>query len=301
VIVWGAVVRATGSGAGCGSHWPTCNGEVLPSIAELETAVEFIHRVTSAFSGVLVIALVVWAFRRPSVRFTRIMAVLSLVFILIEGGIGAALVRLELVEDNASTLRAVMIALHLVNTLFLMAWLALTAWSGAKTASPGVSTWLVRAPLSPRLLTLLGIAVVGTMILSAAGAVTALGDTLFLSGALEQVTDDPRNHFLIQLRVIHPVLAVVVSVYLFLVGGMFIQAAEKDSVRRLVYLLYAAIVMQTIIGVANITFLAPVVLQMLHLLMADVLWITLVILSAELLFTGETVEVRDLQPAPAAA
>ncbi len=30
VALWGAYVRATGSGAGCGSHWPTCNGEILP-------------------------------------------------------------------------------------------------------------------------------------------------------------------------------------------------------------------------------------------------------------------------------
>jgi heme a synthase len=290
VIVWGAVVRATGSGAGCGNHWPTCNGEILPNMAEIGTRVEFIHRVTSGVSGLLVIGLLIWAFRRQSSVFTRRMAVLSFVFILIEGALGAALVRLELVEDNASTLRAVMIALHLLNTLVLLTWLVLTAWSGARgevVLNPLPDRWRARVYW------LLGIAIVGTMVMSAAGAVTALGDTLFLSGALENANPgaDPKEHFLVQLRVIHPVIAVGVSLFLFMVGNSFIQATQKDSVRRLVYLLYGVIALQLFVGVVNIAFLAPVAVQMLHLFLADVMWLTLVLLTAEILLT-----VKELPP-----
>jgi heme a synthase len=294
VIVWGAVVRATGSGAGCGNHWPICNGEILPSIAQLETAVEFIHRVTSALCGVFIIIMLVWAYRQPHTRFTRRMAILSFVFVLIEGAIGAALVRLELTANNVSTLRAVMIALHLINTLILLAFIALTAWGGAQKTQPRFVNRGLATPL-------MFIGIVGMSIMSAAGAVTALGDTLFLSGAIGQVTEDPYSHFLVQLRVIHPILAVVVSAYLFAVGGRFIQAAQKDSVRRLVYLMYGLIAFQMFIGVVNVAFLAPVAIQMLHLFLADVLWLTLVILSAEMLFETETTSVPAAQPVPVAA
>src|SRR5688500_2735288 len=124
VIVWGAVVRATGSGAGCGNHWPTCTGSILPSLEQLETVIEFVHRLTSGLDGILVIVLVVWAFRlQPVQAFVRRMAVMSLIFIIIEGGLGAALVRFELVAENSSWARAVMIGLHLLNTLILLAFL----------------------------------------------------------------------------------------------------------------------------------------------------------------------------------
>ena len=63
VILWGAFVRATGSGAGCGSHWPLCNGEVLPRAPALATLIEFSHRLTSGVALLLVIGLVVGAWR----------------------------------------------------------------------------------------------------------------------------------------------------------------------------------------------------------------------------------------------
>src|ERR1700732_3618630 len=63
VILWGALVRATGSGAGCGNHWPLCSGEVVPQTPALATLIEFTHRATSGIDVVLVAVLVVWAFR----------------------------------------------------------------------------------------------------------------------------------------------------------------------------------------------------------------------------------------------
>lgn len=277
VIAFGALVRATGSGAGCGSHWPTCNGEVLPTLARMETATEFGHRLTSGLAGIIVIGLTVWAFRRPSNRATKTGAVLSLVFIIIEGLIGAALVRLELVEDNASVLRAVAIALHLVNTLILLAWMGLTAWAASKPQD-------LKLRLQRRTLVLLGVGLVGMLVLSAMGAVTALGDTLFPSESLAAgLRDDidPNAHFLIRLRVIHPVLAVIVSVYLVSVVPMLSSRIESQRIGRLSNQLIALIGLQIVVGVVNVVLLAPLWMQVIHLVLADILWLTLIVLTGE--------------------
>src|SRR5215813_13700333 len=63
VIVWGAYVRASGSGAGCGSHWPLCNGEVIPGSPTIKTVIEFSHRLSSGLALLLVVGALVWAFR----------------------------------------------------------------------------------------------------------------------------------------------------------------------------------------------------------------------------------------------
>src|SRR5260370_34132353 len=66
VIVWGAYVRATGSGAGCGSHWPLCNSDFLPTTPQTQTVIEFTHRVTSGVSLGLVALLLIWCWRRTT-------------------------------------------------------------------------------------------------------------------------------------------------------------------------------------------------------------------------------------------
>jgi cytochrome c oxidase assembly protein subunit 15 len=281
VIMWGAVVRATGSGAGCGNHWPLCNGEVVPLSPSMETIIEFSHRLTSAFLGVLIIILLVWAFRRvASTRFTKQMAIMSFIFVIIEGGLGMALVRLELVADNVSTARAFMIALHLVNTLVLLAFLALTAWSSQPLKR--------KAYLHMNKTTVM--LFVGMIILAfigASGAVTALGDTLFppellREGAFDNV--DATSQLLIDLRVIHPIAAVIGSA-LFFVGGWFIKRQRQDSrVEFFVNALFVIIAFQTFIGIVNIALLAPVIVSLIHLFTADMMWILLVLLAGEVLY-----------------
>src|SRR6478672_13461763 len=63
VILWGALVRASGSGAGCGNHWPLCNGQVIPVSPSLHTVIEFTHRMMTGGSAFVVLALLVWTFR----------------------------------------------------------------------------------------------------------------------------------------------------------------------------------------------------------------------------------------------
>src|SRR5512138_1802042 len=112
VILWGAYVRASGSGAGCGAHWPLCNGEVVPMSPQTATLVEFSHRLSSGVALVLIAGLVFWAFRAyPKGHVVRIGAVLSGCFILLEAALGAGLVLLELVAQDASVDRAAAVSL----------------------------------------------------------------------------------------------------------------------------------------------------------------------------------------------
>ncbi|MFN7132188.1 MAG: COX15/CtaA family protein, partial [Myxococcales bacterium] len=129
VILWGAYVRATGSGAGCGDHWPMCNGVVVPRAPSAQTVIEFTHRATSGLALLLVVALLVWAFRafgrgHP----VRTGAVLSMLLMLSEAAVGAGIVLYRLVAGDTSHARAVVMSVHLVNTFLLLAALTLTAW-----------------------------------------------------------------------------------------------------------------------------------------------------------------------------
>lgn len=282
VILWGAVVRATGSGAGCGNHWPVCDGEIIPRPEDLETMIEFSHRLTSGLAGIFVLGLLVWAFRGKfavNQRFIRTMAVLTFIFILIEGGIGAALVRLELVAGNTSPLRALVVALHLGNTLILLAFATLTAWVA------GIKENLSFSKMNTLKWGLV-IGLLGYIFLSSIGAITALGDTLF---PMESLTEDilrdldPTAHFLIDLRIYHPIVAIIVSVYLFIYGYMLRRKNLSPATEQVLSAMYIIITLQIIGGFINIALKAPVWMQLVHLLLADSLWIILVILAGYIL------------------
>jgi heme A synthase len=277
VILWGAYVRATGSGAGCGSHWPMCNGAIVPRAPQVETIIEYVHRLTSGLALLLVIAMVIWAFRRyPAGHMVRKGAVVSIVFIIIEALVGAGLVRFEWVADDASVERVVVIAIHLVNTFVLLAALSLTAWwaSGGERVDlrgHGSSVWWFSAAL-------LGVVVIGIT-----GAITALGDTLFPAGSLaEGIAQDfdPMAHFLVRLRVWHPVAAVLIGLYVGFLSGIIFLFRATPHVRRIALILLALFVIQLAAGMVNLLLLAPVWMQIVHLLLADLVWVALVLLTA---------------------
>ena len=179
VIVWGAYVRASGSGAGCGSHWPLCNGQIIPSTEREKTLIEFSHRLSSGILLILVVGLFLWAMRIfPKRTFAFKAAFFSLIAILMEALIGALLVLLRLVEQDQSVLRVFSISLHLVNTLFLLAALACTAFGSTRENARW--RWPDRKEAwKPRTLLL------GFVVLGALGAVAALGDTLFPPNSLK--------------------------------------------------------------------------------------------------------------------
>jgi heme A synthase len=279
VVLWGAYVRASGSGAGCGNHWPLCNGEVTLHSPAVATMIEFTHRATSGPIDIaLVTVLLVWAFRTfPRHHPVRLGAVLSMVFLLSEALIGAALVLLGHVEKNASVTRAYSLSTHLINTLTLLACLTLTAWwAGGKPAlgGRGRAVWLAAVSL--------GVVV----ILGVSGAVAALGDTLFpaqsLAAGLAQDWDPSANIFL-RLRGLHPLIAAGAGAWLLFYAVS--SATRRPDVRRQAWTMAACLGAQILAGVTNLLLLAPIWMQMLHLLLADMLWISLVLLCASLLAT----------------
>ncbi|HEU4629958.1 MAG TPA: COX15/CtaA family protein [Gemmatimonadaceae bacterium] len=298
VVAWGAFVRASGSGAGCGSHWPLCNGQVVPRDVHTAMLIEFTHRVTSGLALVAVLVLLGWALARHAARHAARRAgagaeglrlalarpwswelrgaALAMAFMLSEALVGAALVLLGLVAENDSATRAVVLGIHLVNTFFLLAFLALTAW----WASGGRPVRLRhQGVLGPLLLA----ALAGLLLLGVTGAVTALGDTLFPSGSLrEGFRQDfsPTAHFLLRLRVIHPALAVSLGVYLLLVASAVLRRRTDLDARRFARLLITLFFAQLAVGALNLLLRAPVWMQLVHLVLADAVWVTLVLLTA---------------------
>jgi len=284
VIAWGAYVRATGSGAGCGAHWPLCNGEVIPRAPTTEMLVEFSHRASSGLALVAVVVLLVWAFRvcragHPARRG----AVLAMVFILTEAALGAGLVLFRLVADNPSTARAFAMVAHLANTFLLLASLALTAyWAGG---GPDVS---LRVKSRGRLIGTLAVGLIGLIAVGKSGAAAALGDTLYpVRTMAEGFTADlsGSSSLLVRLRVLHPALAMLVAGLLVFVVSRVPLPAGTALGRQARSAVVGLAVAEVLAGFLNLWLLAPVPMQMVHLLMADLLWISLVLLSASALAT----------------
>jgi heme A synthase len=285
VILFGALVRATGSGNGCGANWPLCDGALIPDSSNLAQTIEYTHRVTSALAGVLVIILLVWAFRayRPG-HAVRRAAVVSLLFILTEGAVGAGLVLLELVGENESLARAAWMVGHLLNTFLLLGALTMTAWWA--TALPPDETTQPLKLRDSRLAALLGGGLLLIMLVSALGAVTALGDTLYPSESLsEGVARDfaADAHFSEQLRLWHPVLAVFSAIYLYVVLAMTMRGRRSRPVHRWARIAQLVVAGQMAAGFVNLILLAPLWMQIVHLFLADSVWIALLLVAANAL------------------
>jgi heme A synthase len=280
VILWGAFVRATGSGAGCGSHWPLCNGVVIPRAPQIETLIEFTHRISSGLALLLVAGLLVWAFRaHPKGHPARLGAVLSMLFIITEALVGAVLVLFSWVAHDSSSGRVISISVHLVNTFLLLAALTLTAFWGS-----GGKPIRLRGQGGLSLAFLLGL--LSVILLGVTGAVTALGDTLFPASSLQEgLAQDfsPSAHFLIRLRVWHPIIAILTGAYVMMLAGLIAMFKTEKSIRRSAIGLLVLFLVQLSAGLFNLVLLAPVWMQIIHLLLADLVWIGLILLMANTL------------------
>jgi len=277
VAAWGAYVRASGSGAGCGRHWPLCNGEILPRAPGVQMLVELSHRVSSGVALLLTVVLFAWAlFSYPAGHVVRRGATASLVFMVMEALLGAALVLFELVAHDASMKRALSVTLHLSNTFLLLASTALTAfWAsgGARTSFRGQGgvRWVATVP------------VLATLLVGASGAVTALGDTLFPPASLASgLAQDlaPGAHLFVRLRALHPVLAVTAASMIVLACGALRTMRGGQPLRGLSFLASGLALAQVGAGLLDIGLLAPTWLQLVHLVLADAVWVSLVLTAA---------------------
>jgi cytochrome c oxidase assembly protein subunit 15 len=283
VILWGAYVRASGSGAGCGRHWPLCNGEILPSTTQSQTAIEFIHRVTSAFSVVLGSFLVAWCWRRTSKGdWPRYSAICGILLLFNEALLGALLVLLDHVGGlDPSAAHAVFLCLHFGNTLLLLAALSLTA----RWLSNRERRFVVVAKSHERIA--IGLGLVAVMVIGLTGSLASLGDTVFPPGSLRHALMQDfssSSHALLRLRLLHPVAAAIGSLYVLWLLWKFCVKPDRSA---WTLILSVTLMAQIALGALNVILLAPVWLQMTHLLTAELVWILLVLASAELLFGNQ--------------
>jgi cytochrome c oxidase assembly protein subunit 15 len=268
VILQGAIVRATGSGAGCGSHWPSCNGQIVPLGHGTEAVIEYSHRLLSL--GVLLLGS--WLLSR-ALRSRRekpglfAFAAAAFAFLIIEALLGAATVLLGYTGDNVSMGRGILVAVHLVNSLLLVGMLVGTTLY-ARDDAPA---WPLGLGRQSMLATALSVGLLGMLALMFSGGIAAMGNTMIPSENLAAglaADFDPSSHPLVRLRILHPIIAITVGIYLFLSLGLGWMLKPVPRARAVARSLFAVYVAQLAVGTLNFALLAPVVLQVVHLSLA---------------------------------
>lgn len=283
VILEGAVVRATGSGAGCGNHWPLCNGDVIPHHPRLATIIEFAHRSMTGICTALVAGVIGWTFlAHEAGHRTRKAAVWSGVLLVTEALLGAVLVKGGFVEHNTSDARVIVQCVHFTNTLLLLGALTLTWWWQTprmklqpRSSSSAPCAWL---------------AIIFTVLTGATGSVAALADTLFPAANLRNafMADlSASSPLLVRMRWMHP----AASLGAFLCIAVFAWMLRGSRAGKLLFALIAA---QFLLGIADVLALAPLTLQLLHLLGADLLWMALVATASTVLLTASAPEANSV-------
>jgi heme A synthase len=285
VIIWGVFLRASHSGDGCGQHWLTCNGEVVPSAPQLKTVIEYSHRVSTAVAGLVVLVLVIWVFRKFGMRSAATKAAfLALVFIIIEALIGRGLVLTGNTAGNWTPSRPYWTIGHLINTFLLLAALTATAWYSSPNRHIGL-------PQKRLAIVLLGLAALLILIVGSSGSLAALSNMFFPTDSIVQglASDfDESSPMLVRLRISHPVLSIAVGVFLIFLSGWIARLRpESIGVARWSRALGALVLIQFASGAATLLLHAPIVMQLVHLLVADSMWIALMLMSLELMNASE--------------
>ncbi len=283
VILWGVFLRASKSGDGCGEHWLTCHGEVIPSAPELKTIIEFSHRMSTAIDGIVMLVLLIWAIkiwysaRDRQAQQILIAAAASMFFVITEAAVGAGLVLTGNTAEAITDARPFWAIGHLVNTFILLAFLTFTAW-----LATGKRRLSFRG--NGRSIALIAIAVVGLLIVGMSGSLAALSNMLFPSASIaEGIAKDfsAASNAILRLRLSHPILSILVAVYIIFVSGYLKQRSGGDgAVAKWSNWLSILVLVQIAFGAATLLTLGPIVMQLGHLLLADLIWIVFVLFAA---------------------
>lgn len=277
VIVWGGAVTATGSGNGCGDHWPLCDGQVVVSHPQMKMMIEYAHRVSSGVVFFAILGLLLWTWLgTPRRHIARILSVAALILVINEALLGAGLVLLRLTTGGVTLERVSYFALHFTNTFLLLAAVAGTAHFLARRNAylRGQIHWRSLGFGLPGLIALLIVAV--------SGSVADLGDTLYPATNLRAaIAADFSSHgsWLVRLRWLHPAFALIAGVFLiWLVYG----AVRRSALRNMGFAVILLLGLQYSLGITDVLLLAPTWMQLTHLLCADVLWVTVFLLAVRL-------------------
>ena len=279
VVIGGALVRATDSGAGCGESWPICGGRLIPDIGTHHTAIEISHRLMTGLLGIVLVTLFLTV-RRRFARTHRLRRAVSAagILLIVESLLGASLVLFGWVEYDASIARLIVVPIHLVNTFLLVGSMTLVVYIAGGGRPFRVNLGSIRNKL-------IATSLVVILVIGATGALNALADTLILSGHLresspgEVLVSEP---VLRQVRTIHPFTAIIGGLILFMLARYLTANAER-RVRLLGSAVQGIIWLQFILGLLNVALEVPLEIQLVHLFVADVLWIAFVMISFFLL------------------
>jgi len=293
VILWGAYVRVSFSGDGCGAHWPFCAGQVIPQHMAAPMAIEFTHRMMTSVDTIGAILLCVLALRwYPKGHGVRRYAVLSLAFLFVEALLGAGLVLFRYVAHDQSAGRAIYLSAHLTNTLLLLGAFTTTAWLAA-TGREKARWNMLSGKFQP--------ALAASVLVSITGAIAALGDTLFPSTSIAaglQQDFSEASSALLRLRMFHPVIAVIGTAIIIWAATGLLKRDEDSSSRKAGIRVIVLVLAQIMAGAINIVLLAPIATQMLHLFLADALWIAVVAMALESVSMGAGAELEQSLPLP---
>jgi cytochrome c oxidase assembly protein subunit 15 len=287
VILWGAYVRVSFSGDGCGAHWPFCNGQVLPQKMSVPTFIELTHRMMTGLDSVLVIAMCVLAFMLFSKKHAaRRYAIWSLFFLFIEALLGAGLVLFRMVARDQSAGRIWYLSAHLTNTLLLLGALTTVAWIARRNVA-----WLRLKHFSRPLLGGLLVAI----FVSVTGAIAALGDMLYPASSLPAGFSQDFSSSsagLVRLRMLHPLVAVAGAAYLLWLAAPGMKQQTDRQWKTASQMLAGLVVLQLAAGMVNLSLLAPIWMQLIHLLIADLVWIAVVMLALQTAVTKLSPQAR---------
>ena len=268
-IIAGAIVRATGSGDGCGASWPTCNGQVIPNLQTSSELIEFSHRLISGILLIITLIIFLKSFKSnvPNLQ-KRIIQSLTF-FVLLEALIGAVIVIYEWVGLNSSTPRIIAVPLHLVNTFGLLGAYTLL-FHLTKNSKTNLSNFFDKG---------FKIGIILFLLSGATGSIAALADVIFPSesfiiGISEDF--DSNSEVLTRLRVLHPIVASLLSFYLYKESNR-LEREYKIRTKNIKLLVLVGI----FLGVLNVVSNIILLLSILHLLIADLLWVLYVYKSAE--------------------
>lgn len=299
-VAWGVYVRASKSGDGCGSHWPLCDGTSAPLMGAMAKIVEMSHRISTGLIGPMAILLVVWARiafpvagngAKPAAKFVRGASIAVLVLTLIEGLVGAALVKFKLVTDNDSAARAGVMAFHVVSTFLLLGTLSFAALASGQGGSISIK-WKGQGTVG----WILGMAAAGMILLAVSGSISALGHQLHETPDVLKAALNPATHWMVRLQPWHPFIAASIGLYLILAAGLLQHLRPDPRVREAGRWVVGLFFVQMGIGLLNIWVKAPIGMQMFHLVVADANWISLVVLGAYCFSDG--IEHVETRPAP---
>ena len=268
-IIAGAIVRATGSGDGCGASWPTCNGDIIPELDTPSELIEFSHRSVSGVLLIITLIIFVKSFKDEVPTLQKKIIWSLTFFVLLEALIGAVIVIYEWVGMNSSVPRIIAVPLHLVNTFGLLGAYTLL-FHLTRNSKTTLNNFFDRGFKIGLFLFLLS---------GATGSIAALADVIFpsesfITGLAEDF--DTNSEVLTRLRILHPIVASALSLYLYSEANRLQN--EYQVITKNIKLL---ILLGVLLGVSNVISNIILPLSILHLLMADLLWILYVYKSAE--------------------